>query len=488
MESVYEKIEYGRIRTIMKRYSFVSKMDACFNMSQALVGNPRPSLDQLWKAVLPHEVEGFFMFSIMDEEYGDKNILSHDASMVKRIIKSIDEESVKIIESGNNEFGANMMQSYCPSQVDIQSDIRLLLMRYRYFFTFKNEKIDMNEQFVKKFEIDYDTLVGILLVLNQLCVSDENVPEANKNALRQFLCYISGKKYIDNFTIEREKYVDEQRLTSGDNINNYPFCIKLVNQYPFVKYNDNLFIPLPHVVKMAFTKSLLIRLMDNNGALKSSFGKEVFENYLFDLFNESQRYQLVRREFDISKGRKSSDVMIFDGNMIVFIEGKTTFPRAGIRTFDRKNEDSAMNGFAKGIMEIFHAICDYCEKNNVKKEDCYGLLVFEAEDNIVPRQKYAYMRGKYEEIDDNDYKYIISHIKTISLYECEELCCTSNDKINDILRKWSQNEETSFNITIEGCFSKEKNMRGLFETQRIFINRAVNDFINKLRRNLNFNI
>lgn len=478
MGSIYEKIEYNRIGTVMKRYSFNSKMNACFNMSQALMGYPRPTVDQLAKAVLPHELEAFFMFAIMEKEYGDKDILSHNASMVKRIIKSIDEESVKIVESGNGEFGANMLQSYWPAQAELQSDIRLLLMRYRYFFTFKNEKIDMNEQFVKKFGINYDTMVGLLLVLNQQSICDGKISGANKDILEQFLQFISGEKYINNFVIAREEYIEKQSFTSGNDINNYPFCIKLINQYPFVKYEDKILMPFPHVLKIAFTKSLLIRLMEHNNELKSIFGKEVFENYLFDLFYNSQRYQWVRHEFDISKGRKSSDVMIYDDDMIVFVEGKTTFPRAGIRTFDRKNEDYAMEGFSKGIMEVFHTICDYCKKNNVKRNNCYGLLVFETEDNLTPRQKFTYMRKHYEEIDDNDYKYIVSHIKTISLYECEELCCASNDKINNILQIWSKDAELCFNTTIEGRFSKAKIMHGLFELQREFINQAQKDFIN----------
>ena len=89
------------------------------------------------------------------------------------------------------------------------------------------------------------------------------------------------------------------------------------------------------------------------------------------------------------------------------------------------------------------AVFYYCEKNNIDRNNCFGLLVFCENDTMSQKEKYEYLRKCNPHISSEDYNYIISHIKSIPLYECEELCYFSNQQIDTLLYEWSQDSNAT---------------------------------------------
>ena len=425
------------------------------------------------------------MFSIMHEEDGDRNIDEHRSSMVYRIIDSIDDECNNIINRGHYSFGNNYFQAFFPSQAAIQEDLRILLIRYNYYFSFANKYVDMPCEFFAKFGIEYKKLISIAVLIGALCGQDnDKFSESIRRILNinKLLQYCYKMNYLNGFIVDREEYISNQNKTCNYDTKKYLTCVKLLYQYPFIQYENRIILPMPHVVKMAFTESLLLRLTGENNGLKGHFGKHVFEGYLFEIFNDSNKYEQIKREFDIVKGRKTSDVVIFNKGKIVFIEGKTTYPRAGVRIYDGDSEEHSIKLFSDGIMEIYKVINDYCVKNNLSRDDCFGLLVFASNDNILPREKYAGLRELYPNITDTDYEYIISHIKSLPLYECEKLSGWSDMGIDEVLSEWSKDKGSEFDVTKEGTFGCDSQTRGFFKHEEQVVQAYCKEFCNELAK------
>lgn len=480
-----DEIEYSRIPTIMKRYSLESKFLVCTNLSRRYTSPTRPPMENLRDlGVLPHELDAFFMFSIMFHEDGNKNIYEHHGSMIRRIFQSIDNQSIKIIQQGHSDFGNNLMQTYLPPQLQIQENNLILISRYYYYFSFSNNIIDMPIEFFNRFGINFKDIIGCLQTLSILFTTDKkyNTCGFNKEAYSNIISFFNKKGFLKNFIVDRNDYIKNQKFTTKDDINNFMFCIKYIYQYPFILFDSKLYLPFPHALKQAFTESLLFRLMDNNSKLKTNFGKQVFENYLFDLFNNTSLYESVIKEQKISKNRLTSDVIIKNNGKIVFVEGKTTFPRAGIRVFDRKSEEFSFNLFSNSIIEIYNSIIAYCKKNQLDRNKCYGVLVNAIDDELSIRLKYEEFRKLHQELTDEDFSFITSHIKTIKLYEIEELCGLSNTPIDEVLSNWANEEQQTFDITIESKYIRGSQPLGLLKNLHNQISAISKGFIDELNK------
>ena len=150
----------------------------------------------------------------------------------------------------------------------------------------------MQEEFLKYYEVDYSILAAIHEIFNILFTNDKKYNDLgfSVEVYEKLIKYYWSKGYIKNFIKTREEYIDFQEYTTKEKIENYPFCVKTIYQYPFILDSDRLYLPLPHVLKNAFTDSLLFRITDRNSKLKTLFGKEVFENYVYDLFESVKIY------------------------------------------------------------------------------------------------------------------------------------------------------------------------------------------------------
>ena len=480
-----DEIEYSRIPTIMKRYSLESKFLVCTNLSRRYTSPTRPPMENLRDlGVLPHELDAFFMFSIMFHEVGNKNIYEHHGSMIRRIFQSIDNQSIKIIQQGHSDFGNNLMQTYLPPQLQIQENNLILISRHYYYFSFSNKIIDMPTEFFNKFGVDFKDIIGCLQTLSILFTTDKKYNNwgFDKEAYNKIISFFHKKGFLKNFIVQRDDYIKNQNVTSKDDINNFIYCIKYIYQYPFILFDSKLYLPFPHALKQAFTESLLFRLMHENQKLKTNFGKEVFENYIFDLFENTSLYESVSKEQLINKNKLSSDVIIKNNGKIVFVECKTTFPRAGIRIFDRKTEEFTFNFFSNSIMEIYDSIIAYCKKYQVDRKYCYGVLVSAIDDEVSIRLKYEEIKNRHKELTDEDFSFITSHIKTIKLYEIEELCGLSNTPIDELLSNWANNEQQTCDITIESKYIRGSQPLGLLKNLHNQISAISKGFIDELNK------
>lgn len=458
----YNDIPYEKIPTIMKRYSWDSKIKFCMDISRGFLNPTKPDIEAIRNiGVLPHALETFFLFSIMYPEHGNADITERNNSMVKRILASIDKFSTEFIEMGHNSFGSNLMQVYLPTQFKIQDDTTVLLARYYYLFNFSNKEINMKAEFLKCYGIDYSILAAIVEIFSIMFTKDKKYNSVGFDGkyYTKLMKYYRDKGYLDNFIKTREEYIELQEFTAKEDIKNYPFCLKAIYQYPFIIEEGAIYLPLPHALKNAFTDSLLFRLVGDDLQLKALFGKEVFESYVYDLFHNCPGYEMVEKSPRFNKGEEISDVLISNRGRTVFIECKTTFPRAGTRIFSEQHEQMEYKTYTKNILQVYKSMKKYCKTRLLPIETCYGVVV-NLYDNYIRRGE---IYGRIREIDttltDEELVFIENHIKCLEVYWIELLCTYSNKMIDEYLYEWSLNTECRFDyVSTLQCTSDAKGL------------------------------
>ena len=128
-----------------------------------------------------------------------------------------------------------------PTQLGIQSCSVYKYYRYNYFFNFTSNEINMRTEFKNKFEIDYNCFLKLGATLNSLFSLKTNLnPEILK--------YVTSKysKATKQLVLSREEFQKKIDQFSENNIDNYLYCVRPSNIYPFIKNNGILNIPLPH--------------------------------------------------------------------------------------------------------------------------------------------------------------------------------------------------------------------------------------------------
>ncbi len=70
-------IEYERIPVLLKRYSFKSKMEICSLKSLELIEDFHLKIECRTNIIYPWELEIIAMFSLLSEEYDNKDIISN---------------------------------------------------------------------------------------------------------------------------------------------------------------------------------------------------------------------------------------------------------------------------------------------------------------------------------------------------------------------------------------------------------------------------
>ncbi len=480
----YNDIPYEKIPTIMKRYSWDSKIKFCMDISRGYTSPTKPDTEAIRKlGVLPHTLEAIFLFAIMHIEHGNADITERNNSMLKRIIESIDNFSTEFIKTGHNNFTSNLVQAYLPTQFKIQDNTSVLLARYHYLFNYINEKIDMKSEFYNYYRMDYSILAAIMEIFTIMFTKDKKYNELgfNDKLYSKIMKHYQSKGYLNNFIKTRDEYIELQEFTTRNDIKNYLFCVKAIYQYPFIIENDGIYLPLPHVLKNAFTDSLLFRLVDGNQKLKSLFGKEVFENYVYELFYDCSGYEAVEKSPYFNKGEEISDVLITNVGRTIFVECKTTFPRAGIRIYSEEHEEREYKAYIENILQVYKSMKKYSRVRSCPMDSCYGIVV-NLIDNYIKRDEiYKRLRAADEKLTDEEISFIENHIKCMDVYWVERLCCYSNKLVDEYLYEWALDCEHRFDFVYE--LQCESTPKGLLKQLNNKTQTLIEEFLDELEIN-----
>jgi len=437
---------------------------------------------ELLKSVRPWDLEAFALFSVMSKnEFQNKSFKDRNYKVFFEIIKTMWNHLHPKIALDENpiNFVNNIIMISGLTQFPIQEPHLYKLFRFNYIFTFKNDQINMQEEFRNKFGCDYAEFMQMayfIILMVATNVIDKNI-----------LDYFFKKKYavlFNQLIISREEFIKKQNLITK-NIDDYTYCFKLFCQYPFIEEDGLIYFPLPHLLIQACTSSLRYRLTENNDELHSKIGKEVLENYILHILQETNQYDeaIGERKYN-HRGieRRTIDVMIRKGNSVLLIDSKSTCPFVKSRIFDEESKNITINRISESIVQVYKHLTEQfnIEYNYFNKEveltrtNIYGMVVI-FEDTFIPRETFFLEAAKKLniKIEGPEYEYLCSNIKVFNLYELETKVFNGENLIE--LLKDNKNQKTKwFDFTL---FMNEKNER--------LSHKLIEEFIENLTKEIN---
>ncbi|WP_342043333.1 hypothetical protein [Bacillus sp. OTU2372] len=433
-------MEYKEIPKVLKRYDFGSKMNICQEHSkQVMAMYGLVAINELRMKTLPWELETFALFSALtDDEYDNRSFEEKKGNrQFWNIISAIrDYNHPKLMDSSDTmSFADRFMLVAGLTQFPIQDDIRFKIYRYTYIFNFENPKVNMKQRFVEKFGCEYNEFVKLGFIIQFMFSKELNLPL--DPSIRDYVF----KKYelvIKHLLLDRQDFVSLQQKVTGE-ISQYIYGYNYFYQFPFIRYNQNVFLPLPHLIIHSVTSSLMSRLTKGNNHLRQLFGKEVLESYLLYLSSLSDSYDEVRSEYEYNikrNQRRTLDVMIRKGNQCLMMDSKSMSPKFGLRDLTEKDVENTIYRLVESVVQVYRHITErfpneydpFDAKFDFSKKNIFGAVVL-YEDSYIRRDIIMKRAAKELGIvyENEEYNYLCSNVKLFSLYELERMMFQKDD-------------------------------------------------------------
>ena len=245
--------------------------------------------------------------------------------------------------------------------------------------------------------------------------------------------------------------------------------------FSYAKENDevDLYIPSPYLVINAVTESMLNRVTFGDEQLRREFGKEVIESYLYDIASQVKTVSWISKEIVYNVGHqeiRSPDVLVGEGEKMTFYDTKAFSPSLRLRSLDRTEIENDIARYAKNVIQLYKQIVNYLAgkfelDKHYEKKDIFGVVVV-LEDAVVSRKKvYDKVFLELERtahLDDEEKRYIHSHIKVLPLREVETFMLQNMSPLPFLVEQ-VENENQWDNYRY-GCPQKENGLIAEYES------------------------
>lgn len=441
----YDQYErYDRLPTLLKRYSFEEKMRiANVNSSDGImfVRNIREKKS----IVFPWCIETFVMLSMEAKEYDNGDFRGKNNRKAMKMFNAIWKATSEILDRtcGRFEFTDTFLSVTLLNQFKVQEIDGILKYRYWYVFGQNFDGVPLKDIFEEKLGTFYEEylLFGEILEAIFLAKSDHgyiSIP----NKILEYILFDRFVEIAKHMIITRDDYVSLQHKYIKDVDDPYIYVYSLCPsvQYPLVEADKEIYFPLPHLLIQSVTSSLMYRITEGDDSLRRKIGKCVWEQYLYDIINESGCYEEVFREQKYWKSGAealSPDVMAKCGKEILFLDSKSTVPSVGIRILEADDYERNIEQVGKYIAKLAKQIWNFKEYNpfkgeaSIDKADHWGVVVVQ-EDSYLRRQfYYENARGHLKMQEDSpEWKWVVDHIKVASLYEVEKISLSGHSVLD----------------------------------------------------------
>lgn len=431
---------------MLKRFSFEEKMRVLHEFSKRVMSpTGLIEMDELTKLPLPWELETFLLFSIKSKEWKNDSFSGKNEKHFFNAIKSIRNHFPPFLEqleqaNGPSLFEERLIMAVSAVQFDIQEYYVYKLYRYNYYFSFINENINMPELFQAKFHSEYADFIAFAQILWWvISIRTDVIQQEQLDFLKSRF-----QTVIENLSLTREEYIIElDSITT--NISDYLYCLRPSYSYPFIIEQDKYYLPLPHLLMRSVTSSLMYRLTDGKNELTELIGKEVLEQYLYEIISESSIFDEVfpEQEYIDTKGRKqlTLDVLARKDSTYVFFDSKMHSPKRDIRLFDKnviENEIDYLAGKCKQIYMHIHErfpllYNPFSNSKAVNHDKVFGIVVIRENPHI--KLEHIYLKtAELLNIDckSSEFDWLCKHVGIAEIYQIEKFCFTDSDLISAI--------------------------------------------------------
>ncbi len=424
----------------LDRYNFPDKAQRCFEHSRLCCSAIWPvDISVPLLPPYPWDIETLFMYAVQLPIIPGKENISMDDKAFLSAIAMISAVFAPHITQRRNLTATEIFAIVAPQQFPLQEAQVVRYLRYHYLFTYTDEQIDLQSRFREKFGVAYIEYAALIILL-MIYLENHTASSSLDLAL---IAQNTSKMIADHLTMDRSDYCEQlNNIYTGEHgYLEYHYCVRPSYQFPFVRHNNSCYCPLPHLLPHCIGLSMFYRVI-NELQLMEQMG-HVIEKYIFDIMKSSNAYDSIHQEVEYKKCHhnvgKSPDVMARIGNEILLIESKSTKPSKDMRRLDEQAMAHHVDIVASAVTQLFKRIRElsyynpFCELNSISKENIWGIVVV-FEDSYVPKVNYfTSAASKLDiEIGSNDYLWLVTHIRVMSLNQLEVACLSGQNLVQHL--------------------------------------------------------
>ncbi len=431
--------DYQRICSVLKRYSFDSKMRIAHKYSCRLLSKDAADPNKRRSMPLDSTIETFVMLAVAKEEWKSQSMT--DKEFCRCASGIVEHQHPFLKDRVGPEFSKWLIASLSATQFYLQGNEQYRLSRFYEYFTFENEEINMPAEMKEKFGLSYEDLALPIFIV---WLAEHRDPTLKLSLPENYYSQLQDL-YPQSFkllTISRGNYKQELDRISSDE-NDYLYCLRPSYKWPFIEYKGVIYNPTPHLLIRAVTTSLMFRLTENNDQLRQAIGKQVLEPYLFKLIESSNAFIEVKSEQIYGDDQRTSDVMACTDEDIICFDSKSFTPQINLRIFNESSFNNAVRRIVDGVEQVYNQIRykfneEYkylCTSLEPDRSNIFGIVVL-GDDPYIPLESIYGCAAERLGIDtlSPEYDWLRGHvgIVDIDLLEHQLLDC---DNLHDALRK-----------------------------------------------------
>jgi len=421
----------------VSRIFFASRAEFCENLSRKRLGIHQPLSFKKEKGetyVYNHELEILALRSVVSREtkieYYSKAVWLHRCI---RYIRDQEYISNLIVENDMDSALAGIQFL----QFSGQQTYDFLYYRYNFFFNFCNEEINMKQIFESKINIPY-MFFDLFIYVTQVWATLEDYCNFNN-----FTAFIGEElsNVLRFLTTEREEFIEEYKEYTSNEKSTIIFDFNLLISKPFIIFEGIVYCMYAPYIPYACTKSLMFEVTKGDDTLRSFIGKNVIEEYVYDLVTNSKvtnKFNCIK-EFEYKNGReneRSPDIIIYSTKEILFLEVKFFNQGLNLRSLDNIAINTAKQRIGKSITQLYKSIYKFekglmsCALPNTEYKKIYGMIIlydefyFSRLDSYELAQKEMISFGIQAEFQE-----IVNKIRIMPLSFFESVLYHSSDDI-----------------------------------------------------------
>ena len=411
---------------VLKDYSLESKMLACQKYACRIMNCSEVSMQRaLIENIMPWELETFVMFSVLyDDESSNELTMNVFESVITKIRNYWHPELT--ISKRNGTYSYIFFMISAIQQFPTQGLITQKLFRYSHIFKFRNDKIDFSIIFKKNFSAEYDAFDEAAFIVFLACCGDNKSDGLTKSHILQE--GLSDSNVISALLISKSDFVKKiYELYKGE-VTDYYYGLKVSYWWPVIEDNSYCYIPLPYLIINAVTESFLQRITIRDRKLRSDFGKEIMEKYLYDIYSEVSTVTWISREISYKIGKddkRTSDVLVGEDKYCIYFDTKALTPSLKVRKFERDEIETNIKLYSNALKEIYVQIKNYEHgyyplDRKYEIENIFGVVVV-WDDSYISRKVVYDKIYDSQDLSNEEKRFIHSHIKIVSLRQVEKM-------------------------------------------------------------------
>lgn len=356
-----------------------------------------------------------------------------------------------------NKTALSLIPLIAANQFTIQIPIVNLLYRSLFFYG-NSESGFLNDMILEKFGIDSRTIHQVMVGLYSIAVGYKNDLSKITSTFNKFLENDKIRKAIKTFTINIDDLEELLFRNHKDGID-FVYINYYLKQYCFISIEQEIYITYPHNFVHTISYGLIYRLTEGNNSYRQKFGKEILENYLYNLCNLNNAFTNVLKSFKYNRNmNETADVIVTYALDCLFVESKSSVISKEFRDPSNLKYDLYyVDKYSTSLLQLFKCIDKHnkgefkINRESYKMEKCYGVVV-NFEDSYIEREPiYDSFFEKYKiefknEINDDFKVWVFHHLRIIDLTQFENVLMYN---VENPISKFFSNKHTDLMYTFD---------------------------------------